>query len=282
MSVRVWSSIGFLTAALVAGVAAVAIVGSAGLGIFFYTRNAENRGDQPAKTTESEVPEENKTPSSDDPKGLTLQVSEREQLWEIEHHGNVLGRVAFPALTAALVKDDANELAALLTADFKGELLQQPTEVTIHTDVVDVVRQSDSGQPPVAVERERFAEKLLEYRRLFKGPVKAKLALMKLRPTVSGNLDCLWEGTGQLRLWGETEPGQPGEITVYLKYVVLRPTKDAVERGGWMAACAITQSQIATAKHFLMKEVAAQRGLQTDRLQDNWKLDKQDPATGGV
>jgi len=282
MAARAWSSIGFLTAALVASAAAVAIVGSAGLGIFFYTRNAESRGDSPAKSTESEVADESKTPASDEPKGLTLQVSEREQLWEIEHHGNVLSRVAFPALTSALVKGDAKALAALFTADFKGDLLQQPTEVTIHTDIVDVVRQSDAGQPTVTVDRERFAEKLLEYRRVFKGSVKAKLALMKFRPTVSGNLDCLWEGTGQLRLWGETEPGQPGEITVYLKYMVVRPSKDAVEQGGWMAACAVTQSQIATAKHYLMKEMAAERGLHTERLQDNWKIDKQDPSTGGV
>src|SRR6266851_1584315 len=110
MSVRALSSIGFLITALVASAAAVAIVGSAGLGIFFHNRNAENGGDPPAKITESEVAEESKTPPSDEPKGLSLQVSEREQLWEIEHHGNVLSRVAFPALTAALVKGDAKAL----------------------------------------------------------------------------------------------------------------------------------------------------------------------------
>jgi hypothetical protein len=282
MSARLWSSIGFLTATLIAGAAGITIVGSAGLGIFFYTRNAENRGDQSSKTTESNLGDRDRAAPSDEPKDLSLEVSERGQLWEIEHHGNVLSRTAFPALTAALVKEDAKALAALFAEDFNGELLQQPAEVKIHSDIVDVVRQSESGQSNIIVDRDRFVEKLLEYRRLFKGSVKAKLALMRLRPTVSGNLDCPWEGTGQLRLWGETEPGQPGEITVYLKYTVVRPTKDAVDKGAWMTACAVTQSQIATAKRFLLKDVTAERGLQKDRLQDNWKIDKQDPATGGV
>ena len=81
---------------------------------------------------------------------------------------------------------------------------------------------------------------------------------------------------------GETEPGKPAEITVYLKYQVVKPTKEAVAERGWMTACAVTQSQIAKSQRFLMRESAAERGLQPERLQDNWIVDRQDGATGGV
>jgi hypothetical protein len=265
-----------------AGLLSVALAAAAGLGFYFYTRSSSGSAAQPPETTEPEILTDGTQSTSGKQEEMTLQVSEREQLWQIEHHGNILSRIAFPSLTAALVKADAKALSDSLTPDFKGELLQQPTEVAIHSEIVDVVRQSDAGQPPLAVDRTKFVERLLEYRRSFKGTVKAKIALMKLHPGVSGNLDGSWEGTGQLRIWGETEPGQPCEITVYLKYQVVRPTKEAVEHGGWMAACAITQSQVASAKHYLMKEVAAERGFHPECLQDNWLVDKQDAGTGGV
>jgi hypothetical protein len=236
----------------------------------------------PSQATQPEATQPDRKSSSPKKEEMSLPVSEREYLWQIEHHGNVLSRIGFTALTAALVRGDAKALSGLLSPDFKAELLRQPTEVTIHTDIVDAVRQSDAGRPPVVVDRARFVEYLLEYRSAFRANVKAKLALMKLRPAVAGDLDSPWEGTGQLRIWGETAPGKPREIMIYLKYQVLRPTKEAIEQGGWMTDCAVTQSQVASAEHYLMKEVGSERGLQPDRLQDNWKIDKQDAGTGGV
>src|SRR5262249_18465427 len=121
------------------------------------------------------------------------------------------------------------------------------------------------------------------YRRFFKHSVKGgKIALMKLRPTLENDLDGPWEGTGQLRIWGEKEPGKPAEAIVYLKYQTVRPTKQAIDAGRWLLACTITQSQIGSSQRFLMKDVAEERGLEPKLLQDNWKSDRKTPVAGGI
>src|SRR6516225_1772073 len=48
-------------------------------------------------------------------------------LWEIEHQGNILSQVGFPALTKALRARDEEALARLLAPDFKGELPREPS-----------------------------------------------------------------------------------------------------------------------------------------------------------
>jgi hypothetical protein len=214
-----------------------------------------------------------------------MDEEQREFLWQVEHHGNVLAQIGFPALAGALKQNDEKDVAAVLASSFAGEIPSKPNEVSLHNQFVDVVRQSDAGQPPpLRLDASQFIAKLLEYRRFFAHSVKgSKIALMKLRPTQESNLDAPWEGTGQLRITGEKALGKPAEVVVYLKYRTVRPTKEAMAKGGWMLACAITQSQVGAAQHFLLPEVdASARGLEPTRLHDNWKLHKHDPITGGV
>jgi hypothetical protein len=212
-----------------------------------------------------------------------MDEEQRQLLWQIEHHGNVLNRVGFPAMATALQESDEKKLARMLAATFSGGVPQQPNEVSIHNEYVDVVRQTDTGSPPTKLDSREFVATLMEYRRYIGHSIKgAKIALMKLRPSQRNNLEAPWEGTGQLRLWGESELGKPAEIVVYLGYRVVRPTLEAMENGKWLLSCTITQSQVGNAKHFLMREVAAVRGLEPARLQDNWLTEKRDTVTGGV
>ena len=140
-------------------------------------------------------------------------------LWDVEHHGNVLSRMGFAALTAALRDGDSKALAALLAPEFAGGLLREPTEVERLDQVLRVVRQSESGQPAQVVDAAEFVAKLLEYRAPVAHSVEGcKIALMTLRPGDSQNLDAPWHGTGQLRLWGRDGHGQPGEVILYLAY----------------------------------------------------------------
>ena len=217
---------------------------------------------------------------------LSVEVMDADQqafLWEIEHHGNILSRMGFSALAKALAEDDGKALAALLDAQFKGGLIREPTAISLHGDGLDVVRHSDSGKPAETVTNERFVAKLREYRSTFKHSVGgSKLALMKLRPSDADNLDASWHGTAQLRLWGQHGPGQPGEVILYLAYETARPTKEAMAGDGWLRSCTITQSQVGASQHFLMRESAAERGLELDRLHDNWRDGQTNTTTGGV
>ncbi len=212
-----------------------------------------------------------------------LEEEQRQFLWDIEHHGNVLSQIGFSRLATALKKGDATALGNILASDFVGEWPQQPREVTARNECLEVIRQSDSGNPPTRLDRQQFLARLLEFHHFFHHTIKGgKIALMKLRPTQEKNLDAPWEGTGQLRLWGEKEPGQPAEIIVYLRYRIARPTKEAMAKPGWLQSCALTQTQVGWSKRPLMREVAVQRGLQPQRLHDNWRADRTVAVSGGV
>jgi hypothetical protein len=212
-----------------------------------------------------------------------MDEEQREYLWQIEHHGNVLSQVAFPALAGALKQADEKALANILATGFVGEFPDQPNEVFVRNDVLEVVRQTDAGKTPTKLEANQFVNRLLDYRRFFKHAVKGgKIALMKLRPTQENYLDGPWEGTGQLRLWGEREPGKPAEVIVYLKYQTVRPTKAAIAAGHWLLGCSITQSQLGWSQRFLMQEVAAERGLEPAKYHDNWKSSQKTPVSGGI
>src|SRR5262249_15819886 len=144
------------------------------------------------------------------------------------------------------------------------------------------LRSEDSGSSPQVLDRERFVDRLLGYRALFGQPPKVQLSLMTLTPVERGKLEGRWQGTCLLRMWGETQPAQPPEVALYLGYQVARPTRESLVAGEWLSGCAITQSQVAHASRRLMREVAAERGIDITGLHDNWKLGPgQTRASGG-
>jgi hypothetical protein len=211
-----------------------------------------------------------------------MDQAQRAYVWEIEHHGLVLGKYGFQRLADALRRADRPALEALLSPTFHGQVLRRPREVRAASDFVDAVRQDDAGHPPVALDREPFCDHLLEYRRLFGPAPQVHLALMALSPAVRGDLDGPWQGTCQLRIWGEAAPGRPAEVVLHLRYQLPRPAEETFQRGGWLRECAITQSLVTRAPRYLFREAARERGLDPDRFHDNWKDGIKGTTTGGV
>jgi hypothetical protein len=141
----------------------------------------------------------------------------------------------------------------------------------------------DSGHDPVRLDRAGFVARLFDDRKRFSKSPQVKAALMALAPANPRDLDSPWEGTCQLRMWGEMGPGRPGEALYYLRYRLQRPTESTLKGDGWLRSCTITQRQVAEAERFLMREVAAERGLKTERLHDNWKQGTNlESVTGGA
>jgi hypothetical protein len=271
------------------GILGAAFFGSAAL-FAYHTATGWLRPAPPADEEVAEPP-------------LTIDSGQRKLLWEIEHHGLVLSRHGFKKLADILGRGDAPALSALLAPDFTGQVLQQPREVQVTNDFVDIRRQEDSGTPPATLNREQFGQYLLGCRRLFAGPPKVQVALMALAPTVRDNLDRAWQGTCQLRMWGDAQPAQPErhpeeegnlsrvsssavhypcEVVLYLQYRVPRPTEANLNRDGWLESCAIVQFQRARASRFLMREAAAERGIDSRRFHDNWRGGMRGSVTGGV
>jgi hypothetical protein len=258
--------------------AATALCVCAALGVVRYSYLASEPASVPPAAPSQLASDE------DHPK-LTLDEDQRQYLWQVEHHGNVLSRHGFQRLAEALRQADERTLAGLLAPGFSGQVLEQPREIRLDTDFAQVVRQEDAGHPPAHFDAAQFIARLLDFRRRFTQLPKVKLSLMALAPTVPENLDSIWHGSCLLRMWGEMGAGRPGEVTLRLEYETLRPQEDALQQGGWLLACAISQSLVAQATHFLMCEVAAERGIDARRFHDNWTTkDVKDllPSSGGV
>jgi hypothetical protein len=211
-----------------------------------------------------------------------MDALQREYLWDLEHHGLVLTGQGFKALAAALAQENAQALTALLSPAFTGRLLHQPREVRLANEAVEFVRLEDAGKSPSVLSREQFRDQLLGYRRLFAPTPQVQFALMALAPTTRGLLDGPWRGTGQLRLWGQTTTGGPGEVVLQLEYQVPRPTPENLSQPGWLQSCGITQSQMARAPHFLLREVGLERGIDRRRFHDNWTHGMKGTTSGGV
>jgi hypothetical protein len=205
-------------------------------------------------------------------KEMELPEKDRQYIWEIEHHGNLLVKYGFAALARALKDANATELTRLLSADFTGADLGQPQRITASTKYALVERLDDSGQPGVPLDRSAFVARLLGLRKLFAdNSPQVKFALMTLGPRSRGQLDGIWEGTTQLRMHGTHAKGAPAEVLVTLRYSLGRPTKDTLTGPGWLRSAAVLGVLTAKAPHYLFAEVARQRGLDTESLHDNWK-----------
>jgi hypothetical protein len=222
--------------------------------------------------------------------GLVLDEGERNYLWQIEHHGLLLSHHGFRPLADALSRGDEDALRNLLAPAFTGLISDEPREVRLDADFAQVLRQEDAGRPspPEPSDPGQFTARLMEYRQLFSDtkPPKIKLALMALTPETRDDLNGPWHGTCQLRMWGETASqrfaGGPGEVVLDLAYRTVRPTEEALAKGQWLLSCAIRQSQVAHAPAYLMREVAAERGIDVGDFHDNWPLHGKHTTTGGV
>ena len=245
------------------------------------------------------------TASADSPLP-TLDPKERSYIWDVEHHGNILVANGFKPLAAALLRGDAEGLSRQLAPSFVGRLLRDPREVRVESGVIHLVRQTPSETGPAEVDAAAFVRHLLGYRAQFGRKVQAKISSIRLTPVERYRVDGPWEGTCQLRMWGEKAPGEPAEVLAYLRYRVRRPDRGALERGGWLEAAEVTQSQVATARKYLLRdaarpvgpreasfdgldepsvsglEAAARRGLRPQVLADNWRDKGKKPTTGGL
>jgi HEAT repeat protein len=216
-------------------------------------------------------------------KEMELSEKERQYIWEIEHHGNLLTKRGFSTLAGALKDADAARLTGLLSDDFAGIDLGQPQRVRSSNKYAEVERLDDSGQPGIPLDRAAFANRLLQLRKLFTArPPQVKFALMTLGPKRRGQLDGAWEGTALLRMHGEHARGAPAEVVVMLRYSLSRPTNETLSGPGWLRGAEVLQVLTAKSPEYLFAEVARQRGLDTNSLHDNWKGRAFHAQPGGV
>ena len=208
---------------------------------------------------------------------------DRQYLWEIEHHGNVLSKHGFGRLAAALREGDPSAVARTLADNFTGTDLRDPQPVRTLTAFAVAERMHLADRSPSALDRESFVARLLEFRKPFAATApQVKISLITLHPQTRGKLEGPWEGTAQLRLAGEHAPGAPAETIISLRFEIAQLTEEALTGPGWLRGAGVLQSSVVRASSYLFAEVAKERGLDPDRLHDNWTTTPLISNTGGV
>jgi hypothetical protein len=215
---------------------------------------------------------------------LALDAAQREFLWQVEHHGNLLNKHGFQVLAAALRAGDAAALTQLLSPTFTGRAPARPREAHLHTAFADVRREQADGPDFIAVARAEFVSRLLAYRKPFATPPKVQAKLTRLAPVQRSDLAGRWEGAMLLRLAGEAGPGRPAEVLAQLQFQVPQPTEANLHAGGWLHAAPVLLSQTGRAAHFLLRDATTERGLDPRPFVDNWRLPEGErkSITGGV
>jgi hypothetical protein len=222
-------------------------------------------------------------PSAEPAPDLSLEEEQRDYLWQIEHHGNLLNKFGFSRIKQALAAADTQALTRLLAPDFMGAVYDKPREVHLANDFLQVVRQQEVDRQCTKLTSNQFIDRLLGYRRLFDSAPKVGMNLMKLAPDQPGNLESpTWQGSCLLRLWGEAKPGQPTEVSLNLEYRIPKPTETNLTKGGWLHAATLVQSVVGHARHFLLRDVTRERGIDPRSFYDNWLAADRPPNHGGV
>lgn len=266
-----------LWSGVIVGACVLGLAAAGGLGALYYHRAA--RPEHPASPWDdgaSKADGDGACPVLDDP--------EKVYLWDIEHHGNLLVKYGFKPFAEALRKGDRTALRAALATEFAGQTLDQPRAVRMEDEVTRVVRLEDAGAPPRRLGPDEFLDELLAYRRGFANPPKVQMALMGFAPVRRDDLDGAWQGAAMLRMWTEKQSDPPREVTLFVAYRVAKPSVATLKAGGWLATCAVTQSQVAQASRWLLRDVTADRRIEVGGLHDNWKVDPKHGrvTSGGV
>lgn len=288
MSERPLRSLAFLTGWIFALGAAVLVGWSVFFGgaSGFWSRGGDESGLLPlGKLGSGGVAPDSKKASQKKP---SLPEKESEYLFKIEHQVNVLMDIGFKDFAKALIDADGDALTKMIAENFSGQEPGTAGELRIENDWLKLVRQQldSSVKDPPTIDRSAFVKMLMDLRAKFHVTPKVKLSVMGLAPLERGNLDGTWQGTCLMRIWGETEPGQPAEVAMQWRYRIAKPVAKVFAAGGWMQSCIILQRQVGEATHFLLHDVAADVGLHPDKMYDNWKQPEKNgkrySVTGGV
>ncbi len=198
---------------------------------------------------------------------LELAEAERERLWDIEHHVNVLNKYGLAPLAAALKAGDADGVTQVLAADFVGS---EPGESgKVQTTGFAAVDRRTAGDKPLSLTRAEFAARVLGWRTLFADGPTVSLATATLTPKDPTKPGGVWQGTVQVRLAGQAAGGGVAEVTASVRVEVVGVTEARLGEPGWLRVAEVRRVAVARSPGPLFVDVAAARGLNVN-LHDNW------------
>ncbi len=224
------------------------------------------------------------TPDSE----LLLSHDERLYLATIEHRALLLGKKGYGSLACAMDAGDADRVAALFTAGFQGHLIDLgPTEQLVDGQITWRSARADAGPVPTRpVDGAEMAAFLVGLRTGFGDGAKVKFSGRGLKPARRYVYDGAWEGRAKLEIKGPSADGgvRHTKLELALEFATI-PDVEAIEAAtGWIAGIRVLEGHDTHAPAALMADVAAERGIDVDRIHDNWEHPGEEPHsfTGGA
>jgi hypothetical protein len=210
-----------------------------------------------------------------------------------------------PLVTAAICTEDRDALIEFFHASFHGQVFEPASGESVARPFAEFRFQNADQCSHVSVDREAFADWLLEHVRQFGTQRAAQLSLVAVSPTDRDRIDGPWQGKWALRMFGSGD-GMKGfgqdstaEVSDRPDTAATAPRREVVIRGQfrcdelpsdfvrdrqWINEWNIEHVAIAESTHILMEEVSARSGLEIDHLHDNWSSlrEKHLVTPGGV
>lgn len=223
-----------------------------------------------------------------DPTGIPLAMKTRVYLANIEERGLTLSGKGFPAIKAAIKKDDPVKLRAFLSDDFKAKVLDVDAG-PVRTQGAVTMKRFLPGDPGVLLKEldaDGFVKFVLDLKHRFTGDTKLDWKLKNLIPVEKSEPNGPYQATGQFRFAGKDKGGQPLEIIFEIAYDLAPiPEPDVIaESPGWLRSFSVSSLHVGRAPEHLLVDVARERGIDAATFYDNWKEPpgKRIVTSGGV
>lgn len=246
-------------------------------------RVAPNDGDA------STVSNKNQSIEIDSPESkpeYSLPDDEREYLWKLEHHGNILGKFGFSRFNSSWQARDRAGLLAVINEQLNGSIvgLNAEAELANKTDLVDAQRIKATESSKQKVNRGGFADWLLSIRVLFadEPAPRCKFYVKQITPPGDDETDGLWDVVCNFRTWGKAKDGGPIELTTQMSLEVHDISKERMAEDGWIQSVHVQQIDAASSTGPLFADVTAATKIDTDSMHDNWRDKTNFINTGGL
>ena len=245
--------------------------------VVFSGCDGENRGpDQHA------APEGGKS----DQRSL-ISEADREYIWKIEHHANLLKEHGLSRLAEAVSSQDAAALQGMFPPDFLGTV--PPTSnhgFRFQSDTFTVRAEvADDSHKSLTIERGPFVRWMLD--RLAEvnvGDLKVRTHVITFSPVNPDQFNGRWSGTGKIEISSRGEAGALADLVLHVDFALDELDQERLARPGWLTSLKVTRLLAGKTRESLMRDATAERGIPLDMFWDNWKVPREQRLTntGGV
>ena len=216
----------------------------------------------------------------------SLDKEEREYLWDLEHHTNLLGKFGFSGIIESWRTGDRDTLAAVFDQEFRGAVVdtKHSAALSARTELLDVQRLQLPDGAEANSSGLQFAEWLLSLRDRFadEPAPKGRFDAMKLTPPDPDAEQLRWMAKCQFRVWGQSRSNGPLEITLQLDLVTHDISETRLSEAGWLVSSRVHQVDIAHSDRVIFEDVTDRSGIDTAAMHDNWQAENDFINTGAL